>query len=89
LCVIAIYYISDYIQESAIVEEGDDNFYGVIWFFKLLLLLVFISVVVFSYEAYKLNRQKKIKERNLSLILIALIVLMVLIFGGYFLQFAF
>lgn len=87
LSVIAIYYVSDCIREYTTVDAGAFNFYGVIWFFRLLLILVVLSLGIFFYEAYTFNKQKRIKERNESLILIFLILLLGIVFGGYFLQF--
>jgi membrane associated rhomboid family serine protease len=87
LIVIAFYYISDYIQETAVVEPGDFNFEGVIAFFRMSLILVIVSLAIFGYEAYIFHKQGRKKERNVSLGLIISIVLLIAIFAGFFLQF--
>jgi len=85
--VIAVYFISDYIQDTAVVEPGDFNFEGVIAFFRMSLVLVIVSLGIFGYEAYTFHQRGKKKERNVSLSLIISIVLLVAVFAGFFLQF--
>jgi len=87
LGVVLIYYISDFIQNSAVVEDGGYNLEGIIWFFRLILGFIIVSIGVFAYEAHLFNKQNKINQLNTSLILIGIIVLLMVIFGGYFLEF--
>lgn len=87
LGVVLLYYISDFIQNSAVVEDGGYNLEGIIWFFRLVLGYIVISIGVFAYEAHLFNKLNKINQRNASLILIGIIVLFMIIFGKYFLEF--
>lgn len=89
LAIIIAYYISDYIQDHAKVAAGDYNFEGVIAFFSFLSAIISVSLALFTYEAYRFHKRYKIKERNLSLGLIAAIVLLLLVFSGYFVEFVF
>lgn len=88
LLVVAAYHVSDCIQESVRVQDSTYNFDGVIAFFRMLVAIIVLSMAVFIGEAYAFGKQKKIKERNLSLFLITAILLLVLFFSGYFFQFA-
>lgn len=89
LAIIIAYYISNYIQDHAQVAAGDYNFEGVIAFFSFLSAIISISLGLFTYEAYRFHKRYKIKERNLSLGLIVAIILVTLIFSGYFVEFIF
>ena len=83
--VIAIYYVSNYIAANAEPEVGYME--GAIAFFRMTLAVAIIGLSVFTYEAYRFNRQHKIKERNHSLVLMVLMVLLLIVFGGYFFEF--
>ena len=88
LLVVAVKYFSDSVAEHT--EPAEYGYMeGAKTFFTLLFALAIISTGIFSYEAYRFHRQKKIKDRNKSLILISSVLLLVLIFSGYFFQFAF
>ena len=87
LVVITLNYISNFVSENAEPEYGYME--GAITLFRLLFALGIISLCIFSYEAYRFNKQSKIRERNSSLTLISTILLLVVIFGRYFLEFAF
>jgi heme/copper-type cytochrome/quinol oxidase subunit 2 len=82
-----IYHISDYIQDNTEIEDGGYNFEGIIWFFRLLLAFVLICLSVFGYEARLFHKQNKKKQRNISLTFIGVIILLMLLFSGYFSQF--
>ena len=83
LAIILIYYISDYGGYYA--KSAYDEIDGGILFFKLLFWLLIISLGVFFFEAYKFNKKGRAKERNRSLWLIFSVVLLVIIYLGYFL----
>ncbi|TRX38019.1 hypothetical protein FNW52_03715 [Flavobacterium sp. ZT3R18] len=87
LGVVIIYYISVYSLEKARAEGRGFCNEGDVCFFRLILLLAIASIGVFSYELYKFNKQSKIKERNRSFVFIFSILLLVIVFGGYFMQY--
>ncbi|QQT25208.1 hypothetical protein [Sphingobacterium spiritivorum] len=89
LLLLVIYYVSDYIQEHTVVDDGDYNFEGVIAFFQMTLALAIISLGLFMYEAFRFHKRKEIKKRNASLILISLILIVLMLFAGYFFQFVY
>ncbi|EEI90232.1 hypothetical protein HMPREF0765_4183 [Sphingobacterium spiritivorum ATCC 33300] len=89
LLLVVIYYVSDYIQEHTVVDDGDYNFEGVIAFFQMTLALSIISVGLFIYEACQFHKRKENKKRNASLILISLILIVLILFAGYFFQFVY
>lgn len=82
-----IYSISDYVLKKARENGRGFSSEGDVCFTRLLLALAIISISVFSYEAYKFNKQSKIKERNRSFILVFSILILVIVFGEYFMKF--
>ncbi|MGJ1286429.1 hypothetical protein ACR79P_21730 [Sphingobacterium spiritivorum] len=89
LLLVIIYYMSDYIQEHTVVDDGDYNFEGIIAFFQMTLGLAIISLGLFIYEACRFHKRKELKKRNASLILISLILIVLILFAGYFFQFVY
>ena len=87
LAIISINYISDYIGEEA--HEDFGYLFATIWFYRFLFALAIISLCIFSYEAYRFNKKNCKKERNLSLFLVAIVLLPLLACIKYFIEFAF
>lgn len=85
LIVILINTISDYVSEREEFGYMD----AAILFFRLLLILLVTSLVLFVYETYQFKQRGKITSYRQGIFLIVLVSLTLLLFSGYFKEFAF
>ncbi|MCS4226140.1 hypothetical protein M2408_002244 [Sphingobacterium sp. BIGb0165] len=85
LLVMLINLISDYVSEQEEFAYMD----GVILFFRLLFILLGTSGVLFAYETYQFKQRGKTTSYRQGIFLIVLVSLILLLFSGYFKEFAF
>lgn len=82
-----INFVSDWFAKSS--EPEYEYLFGATLFFKLLLILSVVFILFLSFETYKFNRQKNIWKRNLGLGLLITLLILLILFWGYFSEFAF
>lgn len=86
LFVVLINFVSDWFAQSS--EPEYEYLFGTTLFFRLLLILSAVFMFFLSFELYQFTRQKDIRKRNLSLGLLIILFIWLILFWGYFSEFA-